>query len=38
VLHIDSRGDTRPHALTEFAVPLDGGRLEYPAQQHRLDV
>jgi uncharacterized protein (DUF488 family) len=38
VLHIDSRGDTRPHALTEFAVVLDGGRLEYPPQQSALDV
>ena len=38
VLHIDSNGHTRPHALTEFAVAVDGGRIEYPPQQGKLDV
>ena len=38
VLHIDSRGQTRPHALTEFAVVVDEGRLEYPPPQGELDV
>jgi uncharacterized protein (DUF488 family) len=38
VVHIDSSGRTRPHALTEFAVVVDGGRLEYPPQQGALDV
>jgi uncharacterized protein (DUF488 family) len=37
VLHIDSRGDTRPHELTEFAV-IDGERLSYPPLQAQLGV
>jgi uncharacterized protein (DUF488 family) len=38
VLHIDSRGGTRPHALTDFAVVIDGERLLYPATQGSFDV
>jgi uncharacterized protein (DUF488 family) len=35
VLHIDSRGGTRAHELTEFAV-VDGERLSYPPLQAEL--
>ena len=38
VLHIDSRGATKPHALTPFAIVRDGDHLEYPSEQQRLDV
>jgi uncharacterized protein (DUF488 family) len=38
VQHIDSNGKTRPHPLTEFAVVVGDGRLEYPRQQGELDV
>jgi uncharacterized protein (DUF488 family) len=38
VQHIDSNGNTRPHPLTEFAVVVGDGRLEYPRQQGELDV
>jgi uncharacterized protein (DUF488 family) len=38
VLHIDSRGATKPHELTPFAVVRDGDHIEYPAEQQRLDV
>ena len=37
VLHIDSRGGTEPHRLTEAAVFADG-RITYPAQTGRLDL
>jgi hypothetical protein len=36
-LHIDSRGGTEPHRLTEAAVTEDG-RITYPAQASRLDL
>ena len=35
VLHIDSRGHTRPHELTDFAV-VEGDRLSYPPLQAEL--
>ena len=38
VLHVDSRGGTKPHALTPFAVVRDSDHIEYPAEQQRLDV
>jgi uncharacterized protein (DUF488 family) len=38
VLHIDSRGATKPHALTPFAIVRDGDHIEYPSEQQRLDV
>jgi uncharacterized protein (DUF488 family) len=38
VLHVDSNGRTRPHSLTDFAVVVDGERLQYPPQQGVLDV
>jgi uncharacterized protein (DUF488 family) len=38
VLHIDSRGATKPHALTPFAVVRDGDHIDYPAEQQSLDV
>jgi len=38
VLHIDSRGATKPHSLTPFAVVRDGDHLEYPPEQQFLDV
>jgi hypothetical protein len=38
VLHIDSRGATKAHSLTPFAVIRDGDHIEYPAEQQRLDV
>ena len=38
VLHIDSRGATKPHGLTPFAVVRDGDHIEYPSEQQRLDV
>jgi uncharacterized protein (DUF488 family) len=38
VLHIDSNGHTRPHALTPFAVVVAGNRLQYPSAQAALDV
>jgi uncharacterized protein (DUF488 family) len=37
VLHIDSRGHTRAHELTDFAV-VDGERVDYPPLQTRLGV
>jgi uncharacterized protein (DUF488 family) len=37
VLHIDSRGHTRPHELTDFAV-VDRDRLHYPPLQAELGV
>jgi uncharacterized protein (DUF488 family) len=37
VLHIDSRGATEPHRLTEAAV-VEGDRIVYPAQAGRLDL
>ena len=37
VLHIDSRGGTEPHRLTEAAV-VEGDRIVYPAQAARLDL
>ena len=37
VLHLDSRGATEPHALTDFAV-AQGERLIYPPPQASLDV
>jgi uncharacterized protein (DUF488 family) len=38
VLHIDSRGATKPHSLTPFAVVHDGDHIEYPPEQQFLDV
>ena len=38
VLHIDSRGATKPHGLTPFAVRVADDRLQYPPQQESLDV
>jgi uncharacterized protein (DUF488 family) len=38
VLHVDSRGATKPHELTEFAVRVGPDRLRYPPQQESLDV
>jgi uncharacterized protein (DUF488 family) len=38
VLHVDSRGATKPHSLTPFAVVHDGDHLEYPPEQQFLDV
>jgi len=38
VLHIDSRGHTKPHSLTQFAVVHDGDHIEYPPEQQFLDV
>ena len=37
VLHIDARGATTPHELTEFAV-VEDGRIGYPPAQAELDV
>jgi uncharacterized protein (DUF488 family) len=37
VLHIDARGATAPHELTEFAV-VEHGRIGYPPAQAKLDV
>lgn len=37
VTHLDARGATEPHRLTEFAV-LDGERVTYPPAQASLDV
>jgi uncharacterized protein (DUF488 family) len=37
VVHIDSRGGTQPHELTDFAV-AGGGRVTYPPAQAALDV
>jgi uncharacterized protein (DUF488 family) len=37
VLHIDSRGATRPHELTDFAV-VEGERVTYPPLQAELGV
>jgi uncharacterized protein (DUF488 family) len=37
VLHVDARGDTTAHELTEFAV-ADEGRIVYPPAQAELDV
>jgi uncharacterized protein (DUF488 family) len=38
VLHIDSRGGTKPHSLTPFAVVRDGDHIDYPPEQQFLDV
>ena len=38
VLHIDSRGGTKPHSLTPFAVVRDGDHIDYPPDQQALDV
>ena len=38
VLHIDSRGQTKPHELTPFAVRVGEDRLQYPPEQGSLDV
>ncbi len=38
VLHIDSRGATKPHSLTPFAVVRDGDHIDYPPEQQFLDV
>ena len=38
VLHVDSRGATRPHSLTPFAVVRAGDHIEYPPVQQFLDV
>ena len=38
VVHIDSRGGTKPHELTPFAVRVGEDRLQYPATQGTLDV
>jgi len=38
VLHIDSRGATKPHSLTPFAVVHDGDHIQYPPEQQFLDV
>jgi uncharacterized protein (DUF488 family) len=38
VMHIDSNGGARPHALTPFAVVRDDRRIEYPPEQQILDV
>jgi uncharacterized protein (DUF488 family) len=37
VLHLDSRGSSQPHELTEFAV-VEGERVNYPPAQAELDV
>jgi uncharacterized protein (DUF488 family) len=37
VLHIDARGATQPHELTEFAI-VDGEAVRYPPAQAALDV
>ena len=37
VLHIDGRGATSPHELTDFAV-VSGGRVSYPPVQESLGV
>jgi uncharacterized protein (DUF488 family) len=37
VLHIDARGATAPHELTDFAV-VEEGRIGYPPAQAELDV
>jgi uncharacterized protein (DUF488 family) len=37
VMHIDARGRTEPHRLTEFAV-VEGDRVTYPPTQAQLDV
>jgi uncharacterized protein (DUF488 family) len=37
VMHIDARGRTEPHPLTEFAV-VEGERVTYPPAQAELDV
>ncbi|HEY4565087.1 MAG TPA: DUF488 domain-containing protein [Thermoanaerobaculia bacterium] len=37
VLHIDGRGGTNPHELTEFAV-VSGGRVSYPPVQESLEI
>jgi uncharacterized protein (DUF488 family) len=36
-LHIDSRGGSEPHELTEFAL-VEEGRLSYPPAQGRLEL
>ncbi len=38
VLHIDSRGATKPHSLTPFAVVRDGDHIDDPPEQQFLDV
>ena len=37
VLHIDARGETAPHDLTEFAV-VEGGSVVYPPVQEALEL
>ena len=37
VLHIDSRGGSEPHELTDFAI-VEDGRLTYPPAQGRLEL
>lgn len=37
VMHIDGRGKTEPHPLTDFAVVQDG-RVTYPPAQAQLDM
>jgi uncharacterized protein (DUF488 family) len=37
VLHLDARGQSTPHELTEFAV-VEDGRVGYPPAQAELDV
>ena len=37
ILHLDARGATQPHRLTEFAV-VDGERVSYPPAQAALEV
>ena len=38
VLHIDARGGTAPHELTDFAVVSGDGRVSYPPVQESLEV
>jgi uncharacterized protein (DUF488 family) len=37
VLHIDGRGGTSPHELTDFAV-VSGGQVSYPPVQESLEI
>jgi uncharacterized protein (DUF488 family) len=37
VLHIDGRGNTSPHELTDFAL-VSGGRVSYPPVQESLEI
>ena len=38
VVHIDARGGTGPHELTDFAVVSADGRVTYPPVQESLEV